>query len=99
MNIRLTEALASTRMRAYRDHENGIDLNDPIEAAAALEHRMRFEVPETAASMLDSAKGHEEMLVAWGRLSPSDRQLHRRRVAMIADALLTVDRTIERSAA
>ncbi|HMJ35199.1 MAG TPA: hypothetical protein VK501_14910 [Baekduia sp.] len=89
------ELLLWWRDRNHRDPIGGVrlDWDDDVERVAIAQHYHTWNTPEQVVSLIGSASSRAAMGDLWAALRPHDRQLYRRRAAvLLALALALADK-------
>jgi hypothetical protein len=82
----LAGSIDAARARNYRDPDEepaALDWADPVARVAVALNALAYNTPETVGGMVTGEKGREELAYTWSRLHPTDRQLLRRRAAIL----------------
>jgi hypothetical protein len=84
----LAGSIDAARARNYRDPDEepaALDWGDPVARVAVALHALSYNTPETVGGMVTGEKGREELAYTWSRKHPTDRQLLRRRAAILLE--------------
>jgi hypothetical protein len=84
----IVDAVAATRARNYRDPDDdpaSLDWANPVDRCASALRAFTYETPETVGGMVTGEKGRAELEATWARLQATERQLWRRRAAILLE--------------
>lgn len=84
----LAASIEAARTRNYRDPDEEptvLDWSDPVARVAVALNALKYETPEATGGMVTGEKGRELLAYTWARLGATDRQLLRRRAAILLE--------------